>query len=432
MKILNRILIIVCCLAILLISWLIALTTESDEDKQEKLIEQAEAYLDDEIYVLSVPLLEEAISYKTERTDYAEQLLKSTCLELINQQEYRNIYEELLDRQMGREGVSYNVFLEAAEYYLQISDKEKAFSVLRLGIDKTGNDDLIRIYEDNRYGYVISRTAYEDVTATYNGAITVQKNGLWGLASSTGRLTLPCMYDEISTYESGRAVVRIGDLVYAVDSANNRVALLHEDGKAVTNYGQNRIAVLINGEYVLGTGTLEMSSRKFESIGMYSNNYAAAKKDGKWGVLGLNGQTWLIEPSYKDIIRDELGRCFAQNAVFVVDDNDSVLLLVNGEKVGSYEDARPFADGWAAVKKDGKWGFIDVNGEVMIPFRFDDALSFSGHLAAVKVGDLWGYVSLLGEVVIEPVFMDARSFYNGAAPVKTEEGWQFISLEEKN
>ena len=74
MKILNRILIIVCCLAILLISWLIALTTESDEDKQEKLIEQAEAYLDDEIYVLSVPLLEEAISYKTERTDYAEQL----------------------------------------------------------------------------------------------------------------------------------------------------------------------------------------------------------------------------------------------------------------------------------------------------------------------------------------------------------------------
>ena len=65
-----------------------------------------------------------------------------------------------------------------------------------------------------------------------------------------------------------------------------------------------------------------------------------------------------------------------------------------------------------------------------IDFQFDDALSFGQHLAAVKVGDLWGYVSLQGEVVIDPVFLEAGSFYEGSAPVRTADGWQFITLLE--
>lgn len=82
------------------------------------------------------------------------------------------------------------------------------------------------------------------------------------------------------------------------------------------------------------------------------------------------------------------------------------------------------------MKQNGKWGFIDTQGNVCIDFQFDDALSFGQHLAAVKVGDLWGYVSLRGEVVIDPVFLEAGSFYEGSAPVRTADGWQFITLLE--
>lgn len=114
-----------------------------------------------------------------------------------------------------------------------------------------------------------------------------------------------------------------------------------------------------------------------------------------------------------------------------VEKNGQVMLLVDGEPVGEvYEDAKPFADGWAAVKKNGKWGFIDRSGEMKIQPMFEDALSFSGHLAAVKIDGLWGYVSLYGKVVIEPVFFDVRNFYQGTAPVKTDRGWQFITLLE--
>ena len=65
-----------------------------------------------------------------------------------------------------------------------------------------------------------------------------------------------------------------------------------------------------------------------------------------------------------------------------------------------------------------------------IDFQFDDARSFTMHLAAVQKGLNWGYVGLNGDMVIDPVFLDAKAFSDGTAPVKTADGWQFITLSE--
>lgn len=49
-----------------------------------------------------------------------------------------------------------------------------------------------------------------------------------------------------------------------------------------------------------------------------------------------------------------------------------------------YEEAGRFADnGLAAVKKDGKWGYIDTEGNVVIPFQYERAFIFSEGLAIV-------------------------------------------------
>ena len=109
------------------------------------------------------------------------------------------------------------------------------------------------------------------------------------------------------------------------------------------------------------------------------------------------------------------------------------MYLFSGGKITGdfYEDALPFsAENYAAVKKNGKWGFIDTAGREVIPFIFDDALSFGQHLAAVKHGEFWGYISIYGHVVIEPVFHEAKSFSGGNAPVLTDRGWQIITLIE--
>ena len=241
---------------------------------------------------------------------------------------------------------------------------------------------------------------------------------------------IPCEYEKVSTYGNGQAVVQKDRIVSAVNSDNNRVALCHDPVSDFGNYGENRLGLKTETGWVLANGNFETASLVVDEIGMCSGGYVPAKLNGKWGLLSANGEEWAVEPVYDDIIRDELGQCYAQDAMFVRKDGQ-VLLLVEGELVGDvYEDARPFADGWAAVKKNGKWGFIDTAGEVQIEYQFDDALSFSQHLAAVQIEEQWGYISLYGELVIAAEFLEAKSFGDYSASVKTADGWRFITLLE--
>ena len=66
-----------------------------------------------------------------------------------------------------------------------------------------------------------------------------------------------------------------------------------------------------------------------------------------------------------------------------------------------YDDAWSFQEGRAKVKKNGKYGFIDINGTEVVPFIYDEAWSFSEGRAEVKKDDKWGYVDLNGNEIIE-------------------------------
>src|SRR5215472_14095577 len=45
-------------------------------------------------------------------------------------------------------------------------------------------------------------------------------------------------------------------------------------------------------------------------------------------------------------------------------------------------------------KHDEKFGFVDAAGEFKIPPAFDDVLPFSDGLAAVRLGDKWGFIDM--------------------------------------
>lgn len=50
----------------------------------------------------------------------------------------------------------------------------------------------------------------------------------------------------------------------------------------------------------------------------------------------------------------------------------------------TYEDARTFSEGLAAVKRGDKWGYINESGKVVIDFQYDRAYSFSEGKALVE------------------------------------------------
>ena len=83
------------------------------------------------------------------------------------------------------------------------------------------------------------------------------------------------------------------------------------------------------------------------------------------------------------------------------------------------------------VVKDGKWGYVDATGRLVVPPRFDRAEPFSEGLAAVKLGRTLGYADASGEVVLVPRFEPGgtllhRPFASGLAAVRSAGRYGFM------
>lgn len=95
-----------------------------------------------------------------------------------------------------------------------------------------------------------------------------------------------------------------------------------------------------------------------------------------------------------------------------------------------YDDAYPFTEGLAAVKTNGKWGFIDNSAFEVIKPIYDEVSSFSDGLAAVKLGK-YGYINRMNEIIIPFQFYDAYTFKNGVAKVKEKHGYKLSLINSK-
>lgn len=89
-----------------------------------------------------------------------------------------------------------------------------------------------------------------------------------------------------------------------------------------------------------------------------------------------------------------------------------------GEKIGedSYTRAYPFTkEGVAVVYKDGKYGFIDINGEPVGDFIYDDLAPYSEGLAYFAKGEEYGFMNSDGSVAFYLDCDSVSSFSEGKA-----------------
>ncbi len=93
-------------------------------------------------------------------------------------------------------------------------------------------------------------------------------------------------------------------------------------------------------------------------------------------------------------------------------------------------EARPFSEGLAAVRKETGWGFVDPEGEMIVPCAYDEVGDFKGGLASVTTGGFVGFVDTNGVTAIEPRFMEIGPFSEGLAAARQSDGrYGFIDLE---
>jgi len=73
------------------------------------------------------------------------------------------------------------------------------------------------------------------------------------------------------------------------------------------------------------------------------------------------------------------------------------------------------------VAKNGKVGYIDATGRLVIPTSFDLTFNYGWDffegVAPVQVGTEWGYIDSAGAFVIRPTFAWAKPFSDGRALV---------------
>ncbi len=107
-----------------------------------------------------------------------------------------------------------------------------------------------------------------------------------------------------------------------------------------------------------------------------------------------------------------------------------------------YENAMDFSEKLAAVKKDGKWGYISSAGVTKIPFEFDScsfadgmardcAFSFRNGLAPVCKDGKYGIINSAGETVVDFTFDAILQGENGKYIALQGGEWGIITLDEK-
>jgi len=98
---------------------------------------------------------------------------------------------------------------------------------------------------------------------------------------------------------------------------------------------------------------------------------------------------------------------------------------VNTKEVGEREGIKYFQ-----VEKDGKTGFCDLDGNIVIEPKFDMAEMFSEGYSAVTVGDKHGFIDETGKYVLPLQSCEfLGSLHNGLASVRINDKVGFINIK---
>ncbi|MCC8034791.1 MAG: WG repeat-containing protein, partial [Rikenellaceae bacterium] len=95
-----------------------------------------------------------------------------------------------------------------------------------------------------------------------------------------------------------------------------------------------------------------------------------------------------------------------------------------------YDELKPLSDGWAAFSRQGKWGYADIHGNIVVEPRFDAAGNMHDGFAPVCLNGKWGYIDSSGECVTGFEYDRAMGVRNGVAIVY--KGGKMVEMSIKN
>lgn len=243
----------------------------------------------------------------------------------------------------------------------------------------------------NSKGETIIAPQYRDGYQFSEGlaAVQVQSKGLnnfskWGYIDMSGNMKIESKYSSASTFREGKAIVGFSDI-----KRNDRGGFRFTESSIIINKSGKMIGTPFG---------------IFTTIYSYNNGIACTHKhigklDLGYNFIDENGN-YLIDGTLIDITKFGNGyagvKIDSTNWVFV----DKEMNIISEE----YEDVQPFNEGYAAIKKNNLWGYIDTTFQVKISCKYDQCSSFKNGLASFEIRGgksliIEGYINKKGEVV---------------------------------
>ena len=305
-------------------------------------------------------------------------------------------------------------------------------------VKKAGNVGLV-----NEKGQTIIPVAYKDIITLKEGYkneyIIINENNQYGLINTSGQVLIEPKYENIKYLNSSS--------MFAVREEGIWKLINTEDGNIIIDGGyqdikeakNDNIVVMKDGKYgIINTNKEEKIAPQYEDLKYAFSIYYIAKKDGKYGIINLENQE-IIPFEYISMV-------YVEEASFIQadkTDTETVIFDSNlGQKISGIISEINIEKGYIKVyenndykyynfkfeekksmdlltentlflsKKDGKYGYINKSGEVIIEHKYEDATEQNNcGFAAVKQNGVWGSIDKGGAISKEPTINLDNSIY---------------------
>lgn len=239
-------------------------------------------------------------------------------------------------------------------------------------------------------GQWIITPRFDEAKDFSEGLAGVNIGGLWGYIDHSGYIAIQPQYSDIYEFSEGLAGVFDSERIFQYIDKNGAVVIKNNsmsDGSGFSN-GLARVwsnwkLGFINkkGEYVI--------QPQYGNAQDFSEGMAAVKVgsffDGKWGYIDENSN-FVIKAQY------EHAGNFVNGYACVTLNDKYFLIDKKGNKVSdTYDMIREYCDGLAPASKNGKWGFVNRAGKLIIPLQYDEVVPFgfnNGHCWVILGDDM--------------------------------------------
>ena len=261
--------------------------------------------------------------------------------------------------------------------------------------------------------------------------IIINEENKQGVALSNNTIEIECLYEEIKPISVNNIYVVKENGNWQIIDSDKTVNITEGFNDVIEIAGENFVILKDNKYGVINQKGEELIPAEYDKLKYaYGDNFVA-QKDEKYGVINLQNET-KIEFTYDELIyRTDsdlfvatigeeapqiIDREFNEKLTGIISKVDSKVGYIKIRTEGEYkyynfkfeekQNTEIFPNNTLFLsKKDGKYGYINNKGEVVVDYIYDDATEQNEYgYVSVNKGGKWGCLDKEGKVVLEPTY----------------------------